>query len=117
MDILKCRKNAIINTTVTQSHAFSNHVNPVLYAIFTIYDALNYCQSCPGIEKTSRERPKSAPYPRLKNSKMTFKCQFTVLENRKAKKMDRVAPWPASASPWRAKEKKIEKKSRSAEKN
>ena len=36
--------------------------------------------------ETSRDRPKSAPYPRLKNSKKTSKCQvfsFTVLENRK----------------------------------
>ena len=36
--------------------------------------------------KTSRDRPKSAPYPTLKNSKKTSKCQvfsFTVLENRK----------------------------------
>ena len=41
--------------------------------------------------KTSRDRPKLAPYPRLKNSKRTSKCQFTVLENRKTKKMDRVA--------------------------
>ena len=35
---------------------------------------------------TSRDRLKSAPYPRLKNSKKTSKCQvfsFTVLENRK----------------------------------
>ena len=35
---------------------------------------------------TSRDRPKSAPYPRLKNSKKTSKCQvfsFTVLEKRK----------------------------------
>ena len=35
---------------------------------------------------TSRDQPKSAPYPRLKNSKKTSKCQvfsFTVLENRK----------------------------------
>ena len=34
---------------------------------------------------TSRDRPKSAPYRRLKNSKKTSKCQvfsFTVLENR-----------------------------------
>ena len=35
---------------------------------------------------TSRDRPKSSPYPRLKNSKRTSKCQFTVLENRKTKK-------------------------------
>ena len=37
-------------------------------------------------EATSRDRPKSAPCPRLKNSKKTSKCQvfsFTVLENRK----------------------------------
>ena len=40
---------------------------------------------------TSRDRPKSAPYPRLKNSKRTSKCQFTVLENRKSKKMDGMA--------------------------
>ena len=36
--------------------------------------------------KTSRDRPKSVPYPRFKNSKKTSKCQvfsFTVLENRK----------------------------------
>ena len=37
--------------------------------------------------KTSRDRPMSAPYPRLlKNSKKTSKCQvfsFTVLENQK----------------------------------
>ena len=35
--------------------------------------------------KTSRDRPKSAPYPRLKNSRKTSKCQvfsFTVFENR-----------------------------------
>ena len=37
---------------------------------------------------TSRDRPKSAPYPRLKNSKRTSKCQFTVLENRKSKKYE-----------------------------
>ena len=68
--------------------------------------------------KTSRDRPKSAPYPRLKNSKKTSKCQvfsFTVLENRKiceknfSKKLHTEknepsgAPGPASASPWRAK--------------
>ena len=53
--------------------------------------------------ETNRDRPKSAPYPRLKNSKKTSKCQvfsFTVLENfskknfRKnfiLKKMDQVA--------------------------
>ena len=65
----------------------------------------------------SRGRSKSAPYPRLKNSKKTSKCQvfsFTVLENRKfyeknfSKKLHTQkngpsgAPGPASASPWRA---------------
>ena len=44
---------------------------------------------------TSRDRPKLAPYPRLKNSKKTSKCQvffFTVLENRNFfEKKDRVA--------------------------
>ena len=69
-------------------------------------------------ERKSRDRPKSAPYPRLKNSKKTSKCQefsFTVLENRKffgkknSKKLHTQkngpsgAPGPASASPWRAK--------------
>ena len=37
------------------------------------------------LKETSRDRPKSSPYPRLKNSKKTSKCQvfsFTVLENR-----------------------------------
>ena len=37
------------------------------------------------LDLTSRHRPKSAPYPRLKNSKKTSKCQVfscTVLENR-----------------------------------
>ena len=43
---------------------------------------------------TSRDRPKSAPYPRLKNSKRTSKCQLTVLENRKAKKW---TEWRAGA--------------------
>ena len=45
----------------------------------------------PDITGTSQDRPKSVPYPRLKNSKTTSKCQFTVLENWKTKKMDRVA--------------------------
>ena len=61
----------------------------------------------------SRDRPKSAPYPRLKNSKKTSKCQvfsFTVLKNRKFFKKNTYlkngqsgALGPASASPWRAK--------------
>ena len=46
--------------------------------------------------KTSR----TCPYPRLKNSKTTSKCQFTILENRKTKKHSPSgAPGPASASP------------------
>ena len=54
---------------------------------------------------TSRDRPKSAPYPRLKNSKKTSKCQVLFYSTRKSKffekkifrknyilkKMDRVA--------------------------
>ena len=64
--------------------------------------------SSPIVRTTSRDRPKSAPNPRLKSSKKTSKCHvfsFTVLENRKIldknfrknyilkkwKKMDRVA--------------------------
>ena len=57
------------------------------------------------IQWTSRDRPKSAPYPRLKNSKKTFKCQVFFYSTRKSKilrkkffrknyilkKMDRVA--------------------------
>ena len=38
--------------------------------------------------KTRRDWPKSAPYPKLKNSKRTSKSQFTVLENRKSKKKE-----------------------------
>ena len=57
---------------------------------------------------TSRDRPKSAPYPSLENSKKTSKCEvifFTVLENRKffEKNGPSGAPGLASASPWRAK--------------
>ena len=60
---------------------------------------------------TSRDQPKSAPYPRLKNSKRTSKSQFTVLENRKSKKTgpSGAPPGPASASPWRAKRGKLPK--------
>ena len=35
--------------------------------------------------KTSRDRPKSAPYPRLKNSKKTSKCQVLFYSTRKSK--------------------------------
>ena len=49
--------------------------------------------------KTSRDRPKSAPYPRLKNSKKTSKCQVLFYSTLKKKfrknyilkKMDQVA--------------------------
>ena len=65
---------------------------------------------------TSRDRPKSAPYPRLKNSKKTSKCQVFFYRSRKSK-IFRIfflkklhtkkigpsgAPGLASASPWRA---------------
>ena len=56
------------------------------------------------LARTSRDRPKSAPYPRLKNSKKTSKCQVLYYSTRKSKffekkfskklhtqKMDRVA--------------------------
>ena len=57
------------------------------------------------VKKYNKPGPaKSAPYPRLKNSKRTSQCQFTVLENRKSKKYEPSGvPGPASASPWRAK--------------
>ena len=56
-------------------------------------------------KQTSRDRPKSEPYPRLKNSKTTSKCQVPFYSTRKSKffekkifekityskKMDRVA--------------------------
>ena len=35
--------------------------------------------------ETSRDRPKSAPYPRLKNSKKTSKCQVLFYSTRKSK--------------------------------
>ena len=50
--------------------------------------------------KTSRDRPKSAPYPRLQNSKKTSKCQvfsFTVLENRSTKKLHTQKNGPSGA--------------------
>ena len=37
------------------------------------------------VQKTSRDRPKSAPYPRLKNSKTTSKCQVLFYSTRKSK--------------------------------
>ena len=67
---------------------------------------------------TSRDRPKSAPYPRLKNSKTTSKCQVLFYSTRKSKFFEKKffekityskkigpsgAPGLASASPWRAK--------------
>ena len=36
-------------------------------------------------DTTSRDRPKSAPYPRLKNSKKTSKCQVLFYSTRKSK--------------------------------
>ena len=54
---------------------------------------IQHCEkSSRTLQKTSRDRPKSAPYPRLKNSKRTSKCEFTVLENRKTKKGPSGAP-------------------------
>ena len=59
--------------------------------------------------KTSRDRPKSAPYPRLKNSKKTSKCQvfsITVLENRKffeKKIFEKITQNEKKWTEWRAK--------------
>ena len=54
---------------------------------------------------TSRERPKSAPYLKLKNSKRTSKClSLSLLQYPKNTKVGpNWAPGPASAYPWRAK--------------
>ena len=66
---------------------------------------------------TNRDRPKSAPYPRLKNSKKTSKCQVLFYSTRESKFFEKIfskklhtqkngpsgAPGLASASPWRAK--------------
>ena len=67
---------------------------------------------------TSRDRPKSAPYPRLKNSKKTSKCQVLFYSTRKSNFFEKKifekityskkwTEWHAgartSASPWRAK--------------
>ena len=43
------------------------------------------------VTTTSRDRPMSVPYARHKDSKRNSKYQFTILENRKTKKMDRMA--------------------------
>ena len=37
------------------------------------------------VSTTSRDRPKSAPYPRFKNSKRTSKCQVFFYSTRKSK--------------------------------
>ena len=44
---------------------------------FTVYNELILLTSRNPTERTSRERHKSAPYLRLKNSKRTWKCQKT----------------------------------------
>ena len=48
--------------------------------------------------KTSRDRPKSVPYPRLKNSKRTSQVSIYSTRKSKRQKMDRVA-----RRDWRAK--------------
>ena len=68
-------------------------------------------------QKKSQDRPKSAPYPRLKNSKKTSKCQVFFYITRKSKILRKTffrkklhtqknwpsgAPGPAIGSPWRA---------------
>ena len=79
----------------------------------------------PKFRGTSRDRPKSRPYPRLKNSKRTSKSQFTVLENRKSKQKWTRGTLPKLSTflsqlkggPFGEKTNFRGKKSRSAEKN
>ena len=59
---------------------------------------------------TSRDRPKSAPYPRLNNSKRTSKCQiYSTRKSKNQKNGPSAAPGPASVSPWRAKRETLSK--------
>ena len=44
-----------------------------------------HCYLLVELDLTSRDRPKSAPYTRLKNSKKTSKCQVFVYSSRKSK--------------------------------
>ena len=71
--------------TGQQIFALLNAFNILIYDLQQKFD--NNCIKT----LTSRDRPKSVPYPRLKNSKRTSKRQFTVLEKSKNQKMDRVA--------------------------
>ena len=70
--------------------------NTDLYDVYVVNHNINV---------TSRDRPKSAPYPRLKNSKKDF--QVSIYSTRKSKNQKTVwTEWragPANASPWRAK--------------
>ena len=55
---------------------------------------------------TSRDRPKSAPYPRLKNSKKTSKCQVLFYSTRKSKFFEKTFSKKLHSQkngPWRAK--------------
>ena len=52
----------------------------------------------PGLSETSRDRPNSAPYLRLKNSKRTSKCQSigelgTLLRKKNLKKFSQGGPF------------------------
>ena len=58
---------------------------------------------------TSRDRPKSAPYPRLKNSKKTSKCQVLFYSTRKSKFFEKKIFEKITQ--------KMDKKSHNAEKN
>ena len=70
--------------------------NTDLYDVYVVNHNINV---------TSQDRPKSAPYPRLKNSKKDF--QVSIYSTRKSKNQKTVwTEWragPANASPWRAK--------------
>ena len=91
------------------SMSIKNHIrtSKVSVVFIVLASQLRNSRHWQGYKRTSRDRPKSAPYPRLKNSKKTSKCQlfsFTVLENRNFfKKRPSGAPGLASASPCRAK--------------
>ena len=56
---------------------------------------------------TSRDRPKSAPYPRLKNSKKTSKCQVLFYSTRKSKFFEKIffekITYSKKWTEWRAK--------------
>ena len=66
----------------------SFHLLPIMWWIHLLFHVIYFCFgiSYTNLKQiTSRDRPKSAPYPRLKNSKKTFKCQVFFYRSRKSK--------------------------------